>query len=53
VCGAGVGSVLVLVEDVLDLGLDLLYSSSHVDGLLVLVVGGWWLKGVLVSVDES
>ena len=36
--GAGVAGVLVLVEDVLDLVLDLLNGSGHVDGLLV-----WWL----------
>jgi hypothetical protein len=47
VCGV-VGGVLVLVKDVLDLSLDLLHGSRHVDCLFVCLVMGY-LGGVLVK----
>jgi hypothetical protein len=48
VVGGVVGGVLVLVKDVLDLSLDLLHGSRHVDCLFVCLVMGY-LGGVLVK----
>lgn len=47
--GTGVCGVLVLVEDVVDLGLDLIHNSGHFVCMLFVVLGiklGCWLGSV-------